>query len=321
MPEIKRLKLEASQLFHALGRRAGLNVEGYEVGADWIKNDRNRLHIVQRYDSSASASVILKYAQRPEDKESFARILDAHHAAHQALSGSDVNAVPEILAEDREAQAYLMQHVAGDTFLNLCRTEEDHRVLLRKAGSWMAAFHGGTFRQKRAFQPRFMVRHMGKLARQMRNGERRIAGQAEFTPYADRIGEHADAAEGYLGTIAAKHGDLNAHNILISSETTAAFDFLGADDAPVAYDIARFLQSYTQSVGDLDDLAKGSAVPKTAWDAFFEGYDLVKPDDPTVVFLTKVQVLTDWNRMQDKTSFSSIMRLERIKEIARQAFA
>ncbi|MEP3676174.1 phosphotransferase [Sulfitobacter sp.] len=321
MPEIKRLKSEASQLFQILGSQAGLTVDGYICGADWIKDDRNRLHIVQRHDSAAGESVVLKYAQRPQDNEGFGRILDAHQAAFHALRGSHGNTVPEILASDRRAQAYLMRHIAGETFLDLCRAQTDHSVLLRKAGSWVAGFHGGTFRQKRAFKPRFMVGHMRKLADQMRRGERRISGQAAFITYADRIGDYAGAADGYLGTIAAKHGDLNAHNIMISKDTTAALDFLGADDAPVAYDIARFLQSYTQMVGDLDDIPRGSAVPQKAWDAFFDGYDLIDRSDPTVVFLSKVQVLTDWNRMRDKSSLSSIMRLERVKKIARRAFA
>lgn len=321
MPQLNRLNAEASRLFNVLGTQAGLAVDEYVCTANWVKDDRNRLHIVQRYDSPASGSVVLKYAQRPQDPEGFARILNAHHAAQDALSGSTGNEVPEILAEDRHAQAYLMRHVAGDTFLELCRNQTDHTALLRRAGSWMAAFHGGSFRQKRPFQPRFMVRHMGKLAGQMRRGERKINGQRQFIPYAEQIGNFAQKAEGYRGTIAAKHGDLNAHNILMSGNTTAAFDFLGADDAPIAYDIARFLQSYTQMVGDLEDIRKGSAVPQIAWDAFFSGYDLIEANDPTVVFLSKVQVLTDWNRMQDKSSLSGIMRLERVKKIARQAFS
>ena len=89
----------------------------------------------------------------------------------------------------------------------------------------------------------------------------------------------------------------------------------------MGYDIARLLQSYTQMVGDLDVLPKGHSVPPAAWDAFFEGYTLVPPDDPTVHFLTRVQILTDWNRIQEHGSIANVMRFERIKKIARQAFA
>ena len=45
------------------------------------------------------------------------------------------------------------------------------------------------------------------------------------------------------------------------------------------------------------------------------------PDDPTVQFLTRVQILTDWNRIQEHASLANVMRFERIKKIARQAFA
>lgn len=321
MSVVKSLKIEAQRLFVSLAQQAGLQAENYACKAEWIKDDRNRLHIVQRYDQAGGASVVLKYAQRPVDQEEFSRILDAHHNAHAALTGSNTNIVPEILSEDRQAQAYLMRYVSGETFLERCRNQEDHTPFLRRAGSWMSAFHGETVQQKRAFQPRFMVNHMHKLAGQMKNGQRRISGQSEFIPYAENIGAHVGAAEGHIGTISAKHGDLNAHNILMSDDTTAVYDFLGADNAPVAYDIARFLQSYTQMVGELDDVPKGLAVPQRAWDAFFEGYTLVSADDPILVFLSKVQVLTDWNRMQDKNTLNGIIRLERVKKIARQAFA
>jgi thiamine kinase-like enzyme len=265
--------------------------------------------------------LVLKYAQRPIDRDAFVKILEAHLHAQAALSGNVVNTVPEVLAEDRMAQTYLMRHVAGETFLDLCRAQEDHRPLLRRAGAWLSAFHAATQQQKRAFQPRFMVNHMQKLVGQMQAGDRKINGQKRFMSYAKTINAHVGDAESHMGTIAAKHGDLNAHNLLMSEKATAAFDFLGADPAPVGYDIARFLQSYSQMVGDLDDLQKGYPVPKSAWDAFFDGYTLVERDDPTVQFLTKVQVLTDWNRMQDKTTINGIIRLERIKKIARQAFA
>jgi thiamine kinase-like enzyme len=321
MHKIKTLKNDSYQMFIYLSGQIGINGENYINGAEWIKDDPNRLHIVQRYDKAGGASLVLKYAQRPVDNEEFERILDVHLSAQAALSEDKANIVPEILAHDRTAQAYLMRHVSGDTFLELCRAQEDHEPLLQRAGAWLSAFHSGTIQQKRAFQPRFMVNHMQKLVGQMETGDRQINSQKRFIGYAKSISTYVGDSEGYLGTIAAKHGDLNAHNLLMSDRETAGFDFLGAAPAPVGYDIARFLQSYSQMVGDLNNLPKGYAVPKQAWDAFFDGYTLVGRDDPTVQFLTKVQVLTDWNRMQDKTTINGIIRLERIKKIARQAFA
>lgn len=38
------------------------------------------------------------------------------------------------------------------------------------------------------------------------------------------------------------------------------------------------------------------------------------PDDPTVHFLTRVQILTDWNRIQEHGSIANVMRFERIKK-------
>ncbi|UWR22457.1 phosphotransferase [Sulfitobacter sp. S190] len=319
MRELKLLRKSAQIAFENLAVRAGLDPDAFKCGAEWIKDDTNRLHIVRRYDS-AGRKVVLKYAMRPADPAAFGRILDATQQAHDAVADSPVAHVPHILAQDRTAQACLMTYFPGETLLDLCRTSRDHTAHLRAAGTWLAAFHAGTFTQTRAFQPKFMVRHMAHLSDQMARGERKIRGQNDFRKLAATLVDHAKPAEGYLGKISAKHGDLNAHNILIGDGTVAALDFLEPQNAPVAYDIARLLLSYVQMVGDIDTLPRGHVVPPDAFAAFFDGYSFVEADDPTVHFLLKVQVLTDWNRMQDKSRLRGLLRYERIRQIARQAF-
>jgi tRNA A-37 threonylcarbamoyl transferase component Bud32 len=321
MPPVDDLKVQAFQIFEGLAAKAGIAPETCTCGAEWIKDDSNQRQIVQRYDGRDGGSVVFKHVARPWDTDRFTAMLAAHQAACNALDDVPGYSVPQILAAEAAQQAYLMRFAKGDTFLDLCRQTEDHAPLLRRAGGWLAAFHGATLQGTHPFQPRFMVNHLHRLVARVESGARRINGKQRFAAYAGRIAEYAPQAQGHAGRIAAKHGDLNGYNLVMASDETAAFDFSATTPSPVGYDIARLLQSYTQMVGDLDALPKGHNVPPAAWDAFFEGYTLVPPDDPTVHFLTRVQILTDWNRIQEHGSIANVMRFERIKKIARQAFA
>ncbi len=313
------LRKAARDAFKRLAREAGLKPQFYELRGEWIKDDANRLHIVQSYGGDGALPVVLKLALRPQNAEEFAAIMAAHKRAMRALDGAEGVTVPQILAEDAGAQAYLMTFQEGETLLNLCRSAEDHAPYLRAAGQWLSAFHEGTFQEDRQFRPRFMAGHMQMLAEQVETGARKIRGGKKFVRYARQVPDLAKAYRGRDSKVAGKHGDLNAHNILIGNEV-AAYDFLPKSDAPVGYDIARLLVSYMQMVGDIDAIPKGDVLPPEALEAFFEGYSLVGRDDPGVQFMLRVQVLTDWNRMHPKMTAQSLIRYARVKAIARQAF-
>jgi len=53
--------------FARLARELGLKPQHYTRTDEWLKNDANRLHVVQRYDCDGGMSVVLKQAFRPED--------------------------------------------------------------------------------------------------------------------------------------------------------------------------------------------------------------------------------------------------------------
>ena len=59
VPKIDGLRASASQCFSTLAAHAGLDGGVYSCGTEWIKNEENRLHIVQRYDGDEVTFVIL----------------------------------------------------------------------------------------------------------------------------------------------------------------------------------------------------------------------------------------------------------------------
>jgi len=248
------LRQSAHKAFVQLADQAGINPKVYAVGAEWVKDDANRLHIVQRYDGPDDPRVVLKHTLHPAGQDGFGAILEAHHNASKALSGHELAGVPKILASDEVSQSYLMSFFPGETFLNLCRQNADHGPFLHAAGTWLGAYHSATFQQERPFQPKFMLQHMHLLSDQIERGERKIRGKKRLISLARDMGFYAQDAHGYPGKVSSKHGDLNAHNILIDGTRTVALDFLAPSTAPVGYDIARFLLSYMQMVGDLDAL-------------------------------------------------------------------
>ncbi|MEO0863536.1 MAG: phosphotransferase, partial [Pseudomonadota bacterium] len=180
--------LEAAQTtFNDLVVRAFDDPPVYRKTRHWVKFDANREHVVVRFDSDDAPPVILKQAFRPDDEAEFSGILKNLRAAAGAVKGANGLDVPRILAVDVARRAYLMTYLPGETLLDLCRTGDDHAPLLRQAGRWLAAYHAGTFQQERAFQPKFMARHMLHLVNQMDRGERKIRGQKRFKALAHQV--------------------------------------------------------------------------------------------------------------------------------------
>ena len=59
----------------------------------------------------------------------------------------------------------------------------------------------------------------------------------------------------------------------------------------MGHDIARLLLDYTAILRSSKELENGQIVPADAIEAFFRGYRLVGPDDPSVQFLPYAKIL------------------------------
>lgn len=313
---------QAIQCWPPLAARAGLDADAFDVGEVWQRHDPQRSHIVLRLEGPESA-VILKRVFQPNDSEVFRANLLGHRRACAALRGDLLAHAPEILAVDEAGQAVLSTCAPGRTVDALCADGADHGPILRRAGMWMSAFHDATFQEDRQYQPRFMVDHIKRLARALSANERRIRGRAEFLQYAAQIPGWAEGFEGRKTISAAKHGDMNLRNIMLDGDQAWGLDYSGNSHAPVGFDIARFLLNYTEVFGNFDALKPGQVVPPSAFNAFFEGYKAVDANDPSVVFLLKVQLLTDWARVPPESEAENMLhliRFQRLRKLAGIAF-
>lgn len=147
---------------------------------------------------------------------------------------------------------------------------------------------------------------------------RPVCAKAEFLALARRTAAVLPSFAGQTTQAAAQHGDMNFHNLIVGEDALWGLDITNATVAPVGYDIARLLIHYAANFADLDRLAPGEAVPKEAASAFFDGYDLVGPRDPSVQTLLRVRILNDWMRVPpdlDALPIAQQIRFHRAKLI------
>jgi hypothetical protein len=315
---------EAGQDWPLVLQGAGIDAGPYAVARRWQKEDRARAHVIFLLSAPGQPGLIYKQTFLPQDKAAFVATIAAQDQAARALQDHEHARVPAVIASDPDRRAILMQAVPGETVFAHCEQTADHAPILERAGRWMAAFHRSGPHEVRAFQPRFMVDHMAKLATQVQSGQKVVSAKGRFLAFVSTLITRAPAHVNAQTFSAVKHGDMTCRNIMLGDGMAWGIDMAPVTAAPVGYDIARFLTNYAEMLADLDSLMPGMAVPQPAWDAFFRGYDLTGADDGSVRFLVMVRILSDWVTlppMPDQMSVPEVIRFRRLRRIADNLFA
>lgn len=316
---MKSAQIEA--VWRALAQASGRNPCDYRQDGEWRKSDGRRDHVVRRYVSSAE-SVVVKMITKPADPKGFQNLVQAQVRAADAMAGAG-QSVPNVLGVNPDAQAFIMQSVPGRTVYDLIESGSDAATCLKRAGRWMAAFHRATFAETRTFQPKFMRNHITHLLGQEDRGEITIAQPSAFRRHAAVAIEIAQHFEGRKTASAATHGDMNLRNILLDGPCGYGIDFSASHNAPVGFDVARFLLHYSGVFADPGRVPQGSVIAPDMLAAFFDGYDLVPGDDPSVQYLLRVRLLMDWASMpgavQNRTRPQQL-RLDRLLRLGDIAF-
>jgi Ser/Thr protein kinase RdoA (MazF antagonist) len=304
-------------LFARLMAQAGRDPAGHGLSRVWRKRTATQSHDVLRYDGPCGG-LILKRLHPPSDAARLLTAVTAQARAAQAIAGA-AESVPEPLAFDAEARAVLMEAAPGQTVYDLLDRGGDAADLLRRAGRWLAAFHraGGT--EARVFQPRYMRDHTAHLIRQHAAGEITLARPRAFARHGAAVIALAGAYEGRKTLSAPTHGDMHLRNILLEGPRSWGIDFSASHTAPVGFDIARLLLHYTGVFGDIEALPPGAVLAPELLRAFFEGYDLVGPEDPSVGYLMRVRILMDWAAIPARRSARSTGQTRRLQRLARLA--
>lgn len=309
----RRYEREALANWPELAQQAGIDPTGAQVKRRWVKLQKARHQIVLQLALADEQRVILKQIFRPSDQTAFGAMVKAQKVAWQLLP--DRFGAPNVLADNKLHQLFLMEDVAGEDLFQKLNSDGDHAALLSQAGAWLSAYHNATFEQRREFRPSFMARHLEKLAKEAEIGVRRVPDPAAFALSARIFAVDQELFAGQETVIAARHGDYNLRNILVGGAGVQVIDFSPTQMLPVGYDIARLLLHYMLIFGQNADLPAGQVISREAEDAFFDGYKTTGPDDPSYRFLTRVRLMQEWNVHYPVTRRQYLRNRQRYKRI------
>ena len=300
-----------------LAQIAGLPAEGWTPQLLGARRDARGDRMVLALLHSGHAEVILKQAFTPADIAATARAISAQTRAFTLLADHPQARVPRILAALPTLGAIAMERVPGKQLAEIVETGEIAPAVTR-AGRWSAAFHATGPVESRAFQPRFVIDHLTRAAALVRGGQRKIARSGRFLACVERLQKEARLTKGAPTRATARHGDLNAGNLMLADQGDLVwgFDFSDPLIRPVGFDIARLLVSLAECA---PIPAGGPVVPDTILRAFFAGYDLIDAEDATIGFLCRARLLSNWLGLahsEREMSIPQTIRFQRILALA-----
>jgi hypothetical protein len=299
----------------------GLDPAAFRPKLIWQKDEPARSHIVVRL--RGPRTLILKRVFKAPEDEALDAGVTALRAAHDRLTTYENAHAPQVLFASDSGDIVVMTEATGKTLDDHLTAGRPHAQMLKRTGAWLAAFHASSETEKRRYQPRFMVAHAGRMADAVQAGTLAVADPDRFVACCRAIPALAEAATDQATISATKHGDFNLRNILLGPDGETGLDFKPPSSAPVGFDIARMLMDYAEMFQPDTDLSAGALLSDATLDAFFDGYDLVRRDDPAVTFVPYVQVLNDWRLIPPqpaKRSWRQKARYKVITVLARNGF-
>lgn len=282
----------ALAIWPELAAQIGARPQEWEPRRLAFREDARVSRILLRLDRPGAAPLVLKHEARPVRPEVFCKAVEAHLAAFEAFP----EGVPELLATEVGRQALVMRLVEGRPLSVLLDGADSAQqcALLRRTGAWLSRFHAGFQGTPRVFQPKFTLNFLRQVLADLERGDRAVLEPARFRRAAEELCAAQGAFEGRVTQAAVTHGDLHMRNVLVGKTRVWGIDFAGDRVVPVGHDIGRLLADVAILRADHARVRPGQVLPDDALAAFFEGYDLVGPDDPSVRLLLRHRVLAEW---------------------------
>lgn len=278
---------------------------------------------------AAGRALILKHdiQEGKAQDDHFALSLLAQKAAGVRLAGNLSGlCVPEILAFLPDERIALMERVAGQPASKLieqARGRADRRGILASCGRWLGEYHQASFSQARPYRTHFVMDHLRRQRAAIASGQTRVAEPAFYLRLSAHVEQAAAAFDGLQARHAARHGDYNLRNVLVSGSGVAAIDFKPDQTAPIGHDIARVLIDYAALYGEHQQIPEGQVVHGAELKAFLGGHMQGVKTDASVGFLLRAYLLTDWARIpavESQRNLMQTLRLQGLTETALRLF-
>ena len=225
-------------------------------------------------------------------------------------------------------QASLTTYAEGLPFSEFMRDATDDHTrqleLLQHAGEWLDAYHRTKVSETRIFQPKHAVSYYHDLSERIQSGDLKVAAKPLILHGVERLSELAAKYSDQQTVSAVQYGDFHMCNLIFDGTCLTGINISRNQPAPVGHDIARLLLDYTAILRSSKELENGQIIPADAIEAFFRGYRLVGPDDPSVQFLPCAKILSSLVNVpqrRNERSKTNQKTLERLRPIAQVAFA
>jgi hypothetical protein len=195
--------------------------------------------------------------------------------------------------------------------------------LLQLAGEWLDAYHRTKVSETRIFQPKHAVNYYHDLGEKIQSGDLKVAAKPLILQGVERLSELANKYSDQETVSAVQYGDFHMRNLIFDGTCLTGINISKNQPAPVGHDIARLLLDYTAILRSSKELESGQIIPADAIEAFFAGYRLVGPNDPSVQFLPYAKILgslVNVPQRRNDRSKTNQKTLERLRPIARVAF-
>ncbi len=315
-----QLSKQAMQIWPGLAKQMGLARGALRVELLAQREDDRVTMVVLKLVDPAGRPLVLKQQMRPVDAQGFAEAMQGHMGAYEAFPAG----VPELLAVDFDAQACVMEFVSGTPLATVLEGVpiEAQAGIMRQVGVWLGEFHRATLGETRVFQPKYTLGYLREVSDEVRTGKRKVADTRRFLACADTLCGRQSLFEGRKTKAAQTHGDLHMRNVMMS-EQVKGIDFSAGRTVPVGHDIGRLLSDYAILRAPHDDIRPGEVLPITVRDAFFDGYGLVGPEDPSVQLLVRHRILAEWWGLPDQPESRSVaqeLRWQGISSLVERVF-
>ena len=324
---LTELERSADQAWGSLLDQAGLPAAGWTLQQLSKRDDGHSARIVYRAVSSDGGSYIFKHQLRPTDNGSVTRQFEAHQLVFDRFPKSHDHRVPQPIYLDAETQSCLLSHLDGEPLAEPMLSAVDdlpaQMQLLKRAGAWLDDFHRANLDERRIFQPKFTLRHLRQFRAEIESGQREVPAKPLILRGIAHMETIAPQYEGRQTVSCLQHGDFHMRNLIVSEQSIGGIDFSKIGAAPVGHDIAKFLLDYTRFMRSAEDIPPGQVVPPDAVEAFFDGYKLTGPDDPSLGFLLFSSLMSELKlvpKHRRDRSHGKQRFLEQLRPIARNAY-
>ena len=292
--EMRRDALLDAALEHWPGLAAdlGLSTQGWRAAPLARRDDPHHAVVLVKMTGPEGQALVLKHVAAPSDLETYARAMSAHQGAQKRYP----EGVPALLSFDLSTQTCVMDYAEG-RMLSLCLAEAgpaQRLDLLRRAGAWLDGLHRAGLGDPRQFQSKFTLRYLRQIREDVLAGRMPVAEPGRFCAAAETLLAREEEFSGQQTQAAPTHGDLHLRSLLVGTSQIWGIDFAGGRMVPVGHDIARLLVDAAVLYADADEVPVGEVIPADWSAAFFEGYRLVAPEDPSVRLLLRHRMLADW---------------------------